>query len=144
MPLCSEKRDSNDCGNYKANYVALVTDLFHRWFRCLQTRLGLGVSTKKFHLNALYNLKIWISYYYFYYYIAVTFKVGKLFLKVSYIINLLSTILITVVSVIMNSYQDKVYPAILNDEELKKSLNNSFTFERVQMLKKKRYIFVNQ
>jgi len=72
--------------------------------------IGLGVySAKKFHLNVLYNLTIWISYCNLYYYVVITFEVGKFFSSMTYIITLLSAI-ISAVSVIMCSYQAKVYP----------------------------------
>ncbi|EZA58588.1 hypothetical protein X777_14753, partial [Ooceraea biroi] len=70
--------------------------------------VGLGVySPKKFYLSILYNLTIWIAYWFLYYYAVVMLKTEKWFLTLSTIVNLQITALTTVTFIIMNLYQHK-------------------------------------
>lgn len=77
--------------------------------------LGLPVySPKKLYLRIFYNITIWIAYGYIYYYIITMLKAEIWFQSTSYRIYMQIGILATIVSIVTNVYQNKVYMYICN------------------------------
>ncbi|XP_077280164.1 putative gustatory receptor 28b [Temnothorax americanus] len=70
---------------------------------------GIGIcSPKKFYLNILYNLTVWISYGCLCYYVITALKAGNWFLSTSNIVHIHGG-LTTITSIVMSVYQDKKF-----------------------------------
>jgi len=71
---------------------------------------GIGIySPKKFYLNILYNLTVWISYGCLYYYVINAFKARIWYQSISIMIYVRIGVLSTITSFIMSIYREKVF-----------------------------------
>ncbi|XP_036140805.1 uncharacterized protein LOC105832090 [Monomorium pharaonis] len=72
--------------------------------------LGLGVHIpEKLYISIFYNVTLWSAYSYLLYYIIITFELEMLFLATFTAINNVISFLISIISMIMNLYQHKMF-----------------------------------